>query len=674
MSSPQLSIPTALEASPERDTKPGLSENVVAGSYDSSLERWIEDFTREEIGEPHELSTAGAFPGLDPLFNSVPRTPDIRSKIYAVVQKKLDAARLRVSFLSSRLNTLVPIALLPPELLTLIFHYHALIEPPFKRDRRAIGWIVDTHVCRQWRRVALSNASLWGGIDPSHPNTRWTNEMLNRVQGAPVDFESSREATPATFSLISQHLHHTRQLCLRTSRGSQSREGAEKLLSLVAPTLERFELQVKGLLPETFSLPADLRLFGGQAPRLSKLSIYNLPIPWLSFPQCPLSHLEVVLPVDGFTAQDVSMFGPLDHLIAILVGCPALETLILEYCMGRVSTQFMDQCQPISLPMLQVLSLVGSSTSVAHILGSMKLPSSTRIRLNCISEDSAGTASWNKVVSCVAAHFGEPETAILRSFGLEIVSPLRRRVHVKASSALPRSTFYPSDMFEDFLGGSSELSLTFDARFESKAILADITQQICAALPIADIGFLSLSTIIYDMANRPNWAELFQRCVKVSVLEIMGEAASALLRTINPPKSMVPPKTGKSRGQSRLGKGKRPTDPGIPQEIPVIEGLPFPCLKSLLLSTLGFEATVPGSAVRVGDLVKNLILRRKRCRVPLEVLGINECIISSEAVDTFGPLVPNFDWDGYEGESDYVMTASDDSELHSWSSAEYDVW
>ncbi|KAF8498171.1 hypothetical protein F5888DRAFT_1693163 [Russula emetica] len=76
--------------------------------------------------------------------------------------------------LLTRRNAIIPVFLLPPEILAQVFHFLVLEEPPCfgKQD---LGWIRATHVCRHWRQVALRDLSWWARISGIPTNTKWVS-------------------------------------------------------------------------------------------------------------------------------------------------------------------------------------------------------------------------------------------------------------------------------------------------------------------------------------------------------------------------------------------------------------------------------------------------------------------------------------------------------------------
>ena len=87
-----------------------------------------------------------------------------------------------------KLNALLPIASLPPEILADIFldfsvawrrkHVGQPGEPAARR------WIRIAHVCHYWRETCLSTPHLWTDIYGN--NLAWTRMLLERSQQAPI--------------------------------------------------------------------------------------------------------------------------------------------------------------------------------------------------------------------------------------------------------------------------------------------------------------------------------------------------------------------------------------------------------------------------------------------------------------------------------------------------------
>ena len=98
----------------------------------------------------------------------------------------IDAGKDIVGRIQDLYNSSQPVNQLPPEILAHIFkavqirrNLTSFPPRPFGRDtKRANEWLKVTHVCRYWRRVALSTPSLWTNIVLSQHVTDF--EDLNR--------------------------------------------------------------------------------------------------------------------------------------------------------------------------------------------------------------------------------------------------------------------------------------------------------------------------------------------------------------------------------------------------------------------------------------------------------------------------------------------------------------
>ncbi|KAI0727703.1 hypothetical protein C8Q72DRAFT_435816 [Fomitopsis betulina] len=129
--------------------------------------------------------------------------------------------------INTRLNALVPISRIPPELLSEVFLHTAghradpASHPPPLRD-----WIRVTHVCRHWRETALQCTALWSRVD-APINIKWLAELLARSKDSPLSMKLSFRPVrvPGTGQFISSEdevllalsaLHRVRTLTVDT--------------------------------------------------------------------------------------------------------------------------------------------------------------------------------------------------------------------------------------------------------------------------------------------------------------------------------------------------------------------------------------------------------------------------------------------------------------------------
>jgi hypothetical protein len=84
-------------------------------------------------------------------------TPGHVLRPFSAVDEEIDAV---MHLLQSLRNAMAPISLLPPEVLSQIFHFLSLMDEPLGYSRKKkLGWIIVTHVCWLWRQVAIDDSS-----------------------------------------------------------------------------------------------------------------------------------------------------------------------------------------------------------------------------------------------------------------------------------------------------------------------------------------------------------------------------------------------------------------------------------------------------------------------------------------------------------------------------------
>lgn len=116
-------------------------------------------------------------------------------------------------------NTLAPIDVLPPEILSYIFELavHSSDDYTIKSQKQATERILTFHLLRavtqvssRWREIALNTPSLW-----THADNRSAGELeafLSRSRGMSVTLRMSRRTTARMDQLLVQHGHRIRRL------------------------------------------------------------------------------------------------------------------------------------------------------------------------------------------------------------------------------------------------------------------------------------------------------------------------------------------------------------------------------------------------------------------------------------------------------------------------------
>ena len=162
-------------------------------------------------------------------------------------------------------NTFAPINRTPPEVLSLIPDYCGKGEGPIKL----------THVCRYWREILISRASLWTFLNCRNPYK--TRVYIERSRGSPLEiFLTTHKYHRNAFLLTVPHIDRLKALTLSGGSG-------HKLLKLIkhlgssAPLLDKLEIIV-----QKSDVTIKNALFGGNLSSLRelRLSRIHINLPW----------------------------------------------------------------------------------------------------------------------------------------------------------------------------------------------------------------------------------------------------------------------------------------------------------------------------------------------------------------------------------------------------------
>ena len=572
------------------------------------------------------------------LHNSriVSRDPSARIAAVSAVDKELDSARQLFSSLFTRRNALLPISLLPPEVLTRVFHLLALEEPACL-GKQDMGWIRVTHVCQHWRQVALDDSSLWVRISGTPTNISWILEMLARAKNAPLEVDIDLiEEENLRVALFPPHLSHTRELRIR-NLSTPDADRVRAFYSREASVLEHFELKASFTSPITLQDLGVTSLFKGQAPKLRTLSLSHVSIPWSLIPRGQLTQLEI----------DNHEYDPalenLNDLIDLLVNSPALEILTLNYCLPSQLSQF-PHGRTIHLPRLSKLRLSESTSRVTNLLKMLKLPSSTTFHLCCMSDDNT-SVNENHILPLVSAHFQSPAPVEFKS--LTISTHLRGSsyIGVTASTSLPtlsvRQPPGSDEMYRD-----AELVLTFNG-LNNFDYWRRFLERVCKTLHLTNLEFVCIDALEFETPEITdiNWGELFNRSTDVTGVQAIGHGASSLVRALTAPK-ITTTSSGKKKRRGNIDNTS--TQPPTGTALPAPAAI-FPKLKFLSLEYLDFGENKNSSGVLYDIVERGLQQRQTASGAPFESLRISCSTISSNRAFALQNIVRKFYWDAWDG-------------------------
>ncbi|TFY58185.1 hypothetical protein EVG20_g8247 [Dentipellis fragilis] len=332
---------------------------------------------------------------------------------------EIDAVGALLCSLRTRYNAVAPISRLPPEVLTTIFGILKKLDPPpnTKPDGPGyhIGWLRLTHVCSQWRTVALHSPCLWTNVIFSL-GSDWAEESLRRSRMTPIVFKfvpskpwAPRRASLARMNLaglIAQHLHHMRVLDLRTETDNKGLEFICASLRGEAPVLEKIDvsnlpssLLINSIRSRAQNHPHGRVLSLPIAPRLRHLQLWHFHFSWSSLVFKNLLYLSLGRSHGHSADSEDHEYAPQDfqQLLCALTQMPALEFLELHCVLPRIpqgtSSSHISHIPRIVLPKLRKLTLYDDIIECSVALMHISVPSMAEKRIECVIDTNNERAS-----------------------------------------------------------------------------------------------------------------------------------------------------------------------------------------------------------------------------------------------------------------------------------------
>ena len=341
-----------------------------------------------------------------------------REGLQQTIDAEIKSLEESVRALKLRRNALSPISSLPPEVFIAIF---SLLCLPGTSSSPNVGMpdsdyhitrLRISHVCHQWRKIALDQPRLWSHVD--FFTQAGAAEILIRAKSAPLYLEASLS------DCVSDDVRFRtfrKELLARMAYICRLRISAEPIHILTlkglmspAPTLEHLSLSSyskrTGRSRRTRRrCPISDTLFNGSTPRLSCLELRYCDVSWKSPLLKGLKHLEIVRPSPG--AKPV-----LTEWLDALGEMPQLKTLILHSASPIAPPLPFDVGRTITLSSLTSFDISGSPGDCALALAHLDLPALTSLCLSAISSSSRQHDSNHGVqilVPYIARHAHGPQ-------------------------------------------------------------------------------------------------------------------------------------------------------------------------------------------------------------------------------------------------------------------------
>ncbi|KAH8091682.1 hypothetical protein BXZ70DRAFT_1067261 [Cristinia sonorae] len=317
-----------------------------------------------------------------------------REQFRKQLQDEVALHRRAIVDLHVQMNTTIPIAVLPPEMLACIFswyiiavaHANTAISRGWYLPSNSAShyrWIKITHVCHHWREVALSSPELWTDIlvEGAH---ECIEAFLSRSKQALLDIfiPTSHNQTMDVIQRVFGAISRARTFSLCSMSTDSASEVLLNSLPSSAPHLRVLEMSLGGTLPVSASFPPFLTQCA--APSLTELTITRYQVDWKTgvFPKS-LTHLHIVHPTEKSTKIGTSSAS----VVAVLAELGSLKHIELAQVLPDLSLpddviSLPSLPSTASLPNLEYLSLRGSSLPCVVILKHCIFPETARVMLH----------------------------------------------------------------------------------------------------------------------------------------------------------------------------------------------------------------------------------------------------------------------------------------------------
>lgn len=494
-----------------------------------------------------------------------------------------------------------PISKLPPELLVRIFEHHVTYSA-------VVCWYQITHVCRQWRALAIQTAWLWTTIptDPDFDNPEWTRIVLERSRNEPLDI--TLIATPWKMNLaVYRHIFHIRTLSLQYLDVKEL-EDMVFILSVIGDDAKELEdLQILGCeyRRPRFKLPPTC--FRG-ASTLECLDLEWVDIDWqMPFLSQNLSHLSLQNMSSASRPSWAELLGALARM-------PGLRNLTLKQAFPETPAQ--SHMERAHLPCLHELSVAADiAFQVESFFSHVTFPPLERVAIAC-KENDPGSDNYSAALQSVAqrfhpstyGHFNQLEIEGGDSHGFSFVCRT-----------------FPNDTES---GGVIQVVLSPTVDVSAERTIANIIGNfnLYHSLTYLAIGPSGETTSVPPESLR----ELFGSLPSLEDIAASENNALNLIRALT-----------------------------IPTNLPFGAPVSFPALRKIDLRVIDIERDKEQC-----DELEDILMARYEYGAEIQTLSLSQCFhISAAVVERFAHIVMGFNWS--EDHVSYLISAMKRELAHS---------
>ena len=270
-------------------------------------------------------------------------------------------------------NALAPVSSLPLEIFATIFFFLCLRGGDSGHN---LARIYLSHVCHQWREIALNQSLLWSHVDFTTLTLAGIAEILARAKSAPLHLKARISGKRWDYPRLYKFQLELRVRILHICYLDISAENAHLRSTLSAlkspvPTLENLSLSNEDCQWGNVFIPDTL--FSGCAPRLSSLKLPYCIISWRQ-PLWPLfkglTYLKILKPYMKSNPKLADCLGALAEM-------RELQTLTLQWASPETPSFPLDVEHTVTLPSLTDFNIEALLKECVLALGHLDLPALT---------------------------------------------------------------------------------------------------------------------------------------------------------------------------------------------------------------------------------------------------------------------------------------------------------
>ncbi|KZV77116.1 hypothetical protein PENSPDRAFT_645394 [Peniophora sp. CONT] len=475
--------------------------------------------------------------------------PSARIANSSALQNEIDNINRPLALLRQHRNALLsPISRLAPEILSLIFHHLAQLEPHFcpcpekdlvnyMKEKStlpfALGWARVAQVSATWRTCALSDATLWATVTLAHGRS-WAEEMLRRSGCAPIKLQiiASRQSE-AHFAVetIRREAERIAELDLIVDHDSFSSHFITLAIEGSLPLLKRVNIcspRGSHAMSDWHNITTPAIATAG----LDSLRIHDCnELDWRELFMTSLTSLVVDCCI--YLSAD-----PLSHSVNTIRDALS-RTTRLE--MLSIRDSFMEVSGTLNLPpvdlfQLKTLELNTSLLGLAALVGCLRAPHCHRIKLETFKAERVPAEEQRSLSSLGHALAGTQLPIYhLKTLECKTVGPKDSRTRSFCISGWDSSTI--SALMHDFEQEGDEVTpapnLSIIVRLPPGAQSHGIrSAPFLDNLPLGQVVNLSFNVAkeLGHSWNYVQWDHLLPRCLSLRWLRVDRDVALDLLR------------------------------------------------------------------------------------------------------------------------------------------------